>query len=440
MNNTQLFAFSNVHLKLYNKKNKRLIKEIHKKNTITKYTLNGIASMLKGEFNDTNYIQINRYVPKYLALGTNMPTDNTGITTKNIVTVNDDSLYGEILKNGKPNRIRLEQARRVDNVTTNEFVKIRFRTMVMAGVVSYNTVIQELGLFVDNTDIKGGLFARIATEPITIPENSVLDVQWDIVLTSSTGVYPTSVYLLDDNNKIISNGSVNLNYNQVLPITANLESSVVDLNNSTQVEAEYTPHIDSMTWITDGNVTTAQTTNNFNKTVMFVDIVKNSADNYEIYSYNSLNLNKVYQTIEDTLDGAKEYVITNGLLLAVDINGNIVREGSNANKYNYKDVTYTNCVWNFYDNGTLIEEYKSSNTYQETEFVTYNNSIYRCTSNNTTGEWDDSKWVKIISYIKYMVNIVLIGMSDVSCEIELEVVTSTNIKSRTTIMFNGGNQ
>lgn len=429
MDNTQVFAFSNVHLKLYNKKNHRLIKELHKKNTITKYTLNGIASMLKGEFNDTNYIQINRYVPKYLALGTNMPTGDTTITVKNYVTVNDDSLYGEILKNDKPNRVRLEQAKRVDNISTNEFVKIRFKTLVMAGMVSYNTIIQELGLFVDNTDVKGGLFARIATEPITIPENSVLDVQWDIVLTSSTGVYPTSIYLLDDNNNVITEDSgVQLGY-QPIPITANLQSSVIDLNNSEQVEAHYTV---SDTWETVGDYTQKSATNNFNNVVTYAGI-KQEDSVFKIYKWNSRNQHKeLYDEQEySDIDSAKRVVNSNlDIFYTTDINGNIVVEGASANAYKYKDVTYTNCTWNFYNSlKELIEDYDESKSYSAGKFVIHNNTIY--VRNNENGDTFESNWDKVMSFIKYMVNVVLINYNETGNDyvFYLESVASTNISA-----------
>ena len=402
---------------------------MHKKNTITKYTLNGIASMLKGEFNDTNYIQINRYVPKYLALGTNMPTSDTTITVKNYVTVNDDSLYGEILKNGKPNRVRLEQAKRVDNISTNEFVKIRFKTLVMAGMVSYNTIIQELGLFVDNTDVKGGLFARIATEPITIPENSVLDVQWDIVLTSSTGVYPTSIYLLDDNNNVITEDSgVQLGY-QPIPITANLQSSVIDLNNSEQVEAHYTV---SDIWETVGDYTQKSATNNFNNVVTYAGI-KQEDSIFKIYKWNSRNQHKeLYDEQEySDIDSAKRVVNSNlDIFYTTDINGNIVVEGASANAYKYKDVTYTNCTWNFYNSlKELIEDYDESKSYSAGKFVIHNNTLY--VRNNEHGDTFESNWNKVMSFIKYMVNVVLINYNETGNDyvFYLESVASTNISA-----------
>ena len=431
MDNTQLYAFSNVHLKLYNKKNKRLIKEIHKKNTITKYTLNGIASMLKGEFNDTNYIQINKFVPKYVALGTNTTSDNENITVNTYVTVNDDSLYGEILKNGKPNRIRLEQASRIDNVSTNEFVKIRFKTLVMSGVVDYNANIQELGLFVDNTNIKGGLFARITTEPITIPENSVLDVQWDIVLTSSTGVYPTSVYILDDTTHIISNdiltSGYNIPYQSIKPITADLRSSVIDLNNTKIDEAHYI----FSEW-NENNV--RYSTNNFNSTIKCAGIV-NENNVYKVYtwvnSYNKTPYNITYNSLND----AKENFPYEDELTVTDIMGNTVLEGANTNIYKYKDVTYSNCVWNLYKDNILVENYDDTKTYNTDNAVFYGNTLCICNSDNVSGSFDKTKWYSICNVIKYMTNIVFINTNTFSNDyaLKLEVVTATNVKADTII-------
>ena len=431
MDNTQLYAFSNVHLKLYNKKNHRLIKEVHKKNTITKYTLNGIASMLKGEFNDTNYIQINKFVPKYVALGTNTTSGNENITVNTYVTVNDDSLYGEILKNGKPNRVRLEQASRIDNVSTNEFVKIRFKTLVMAGVVDYNANIQELGLFVDNTNIKGGLFARITTEPITIPENSVLDVQWDVVLTSSTGVYPTSVYILDDNNNLISDTTYDIPFQSIKPITADLKSSVIDFENSTTVVANYTI---SNTWELKDGYYIKYSTNNFNELAKYIGI---KSDTFDIYQWYSNNLTKSLITSSyDNLSDAENYVDSDSSLFYItDIMGNIVVEGATANVYKYKDVTYSNCVWNLYKNSVLIEEYDSTKTYNVGDAIFNGNAICICNTASTTGDFDKTKWDSICNVIRYMVNIVFINTNTYGSDysLGLEVVTATSVKANTTV-------
>lgn len=40
----------------------------------------------------------------------------------------------------------------------------------------------------------------------------------------------------------------------------------------------------------------------------------------------------------------------------------------------------------------LFEEYNSSNTYNLGDFVVHSDALYRCTSNNVTGAWDNSKW------------------------------------------------
>lgn len=38
------------------------------------------------------------------------------------------------------------------------------------------------------------------------------------------------------------------------------------------------------------------------------------------------------------------------------------------------------------------DEYNSSNVYSSGDYCIYNNTFYQCTTDNTTGEWDSSKW------------------------------------------------
>jgi len=416
---TQMYAFSNVHIKVKNMRNHRIIKEIHKKNAITKYALNGIASMIKGEFNDTNYNLINNYVPKYLALGTNLPSESDpNITTGVNVTVFDNSLCSEIRKNGRFLRIKLEEARRIDNLSTNEYVKIRFKTMVMAGTIGYSTAVQELGLFVDNKELQGGLWARISTDPITIPENSVLDVIWDVVLASSVGVYPSRIALTDPSGRIISKdeNGIEINYNTQYPIAVSLASSIID--GTTMI----TSHFDiSEREVDDGTEVKYRyiSANNFSIMIRTVQIYKDGAvykirsrwdENYDWEDYKD----EQHQTVI-TFDSV-ELAKPDARILAhqgLDINGNIVSgDGVSVEAYKYKEVTYKNCAWTLsYDNnGNEVEIllYDTSITYFTGDFVMYNNQVFKCI-NETSGEFDESDWFLVMTFINYMINCIIIN-------------------------------
>lgn len=227
---SQMCIFSNVHIKLKNRINHRVIKEYNYKNRITKYALSGIASMIKGEFNDiSSYINIDEYVPKYLALGTNIAGEDSNVTVTGNVTANDTMLLNEITANGSLLRVRLEDVKRNDSSLQNDYIRISYRTLVTSGLVKSDERIQELGLFTNNTDKYNGLWARVTTsEPITIPDNSALDITWDIVLASSgVGIYPTSVDIVPSSAPG-SSGEITINQGSVEVLTANLKSSVID--------------------------------------------------------------------------------------------------------------------------------------------------------------------------------------------------------------------
>lgn len=503
---TQMYTFSNVHLKIYNQKNKRLLKEIHKKNTITKFALNGIASMIKGEFNDTNYNAINNYVPKYLALGTNNPLDSDPSIPKTItesVSVNDTCLLSEIRKSNRLIRVRLEDVKREEN--TGDYIQIRFRTMVTSGTISYNAVVQELGLFVNNTSLTSGLFARISTEPLTIPENSILDVTWDVVLASSVGIMPTTIDILNANGEIVSNNQQSPltidsygSYGNIYPLSINLESSVIDGIEVVNSKFDVIYNNINLVW---------KSTNNFNKnvrTVSFVGYVKNIITDpfYRgtTYFYKLLNdtyivasdvtesnydmkKDELYRygfTISDTAPknnsiadisttATEEAIIAEGSTLVkigTDASNNTIN-GDNiiANALTFKEVTYRNCTWTLairneklqdnsnenededepVDNTYYIIENYTKRAYSRGACVIYNNDVYIAKENTLIDDdppkpngGDDSKWVRIFSFIKYMTDCIIINYNEGSDRyIRIGATTYNKITAYTDIMLSG---
>lgn len=412
---SQLYTFSNVHIKLYNQKNKRLLKEYHKKNTVTKLALNGIASMIKGEFNDTNYNLINSYVPKYLALGTNNAADSDESVPANIsesVSVTDTCLLSEITKNGRLIRVRLEDVKRESD--TNDYIKIRFRTLITSGTIPYSSMVQELGLFVDNSNLTNGLFARIATEPITIPENSVLDVTWDVVLASSVGVLPTIINILnaegdnitdnvDEPQEIESYGI----YGNVYPLSVNLESSIID---GVEIVSSYF----TVTTEKENNVIVKWiSTNNFNRNIR---TITRSSDKSTITITDTAP-----SSTETKTDGPYQDDYCESLAkIGTDSTGaTIDSDGEFANKLTYKDVTYRGVNWSVGCKSpnssttifTIIPEYKDYPIYEYGNPCIYNNNVYLCIVPQvySSEDFDETKWKKAFTIIKYMSDCIIIN-------------------------------
>ena len=443
---SQLYTFSNVHLKIYNKRNKRTLREIHKK---TKFALNGIAAMLKGEFNDTNYNAINNYVPKYLALGTNNPDNSPpGVNVSTSVSVNDTCLCSEYTKNDKLVRIRLEDVKREKD--SGDYVRIRFRTMVTSGTIPYNTIIQELGLFVDNYNLTSGLFARIATEPILIPENSVLDVTWDVVIASSIGVLPTIAEITNSEGIVISSNAEapqevysNSTYGSLYPMSINLKSSIIDgtgVVNSVFYVDEITREIiggeEIYKWIS---------TNNFNRNKRTVEISDN----------------KTTVTITDTAPQFTETIPYNSsvdykteyAMVGTDVSGSTIKgNGIKANTFEYKDVTYKNVSWivgckSKDDTGyvfTEIPQFMDVVSYSKGNLVEFENTYYMCLTNGTSGEYPNvsANWIKCFQVIKYMSDCILINyfVGTDPMDICIGAKTYNNITTYTYLKLNGSEE
>lgn len=430
-NDTQIYSFSNVNLKLYDNK-KRLLKQVKQKNTVTKYALNGIASLIKGEFNDTNYVKVNSYVPKYLALGTNEPSmRHEGVNVSENVTVRDTSLLSEVLNNNKVLRIGIEESKRVDNRSTNEYIKIRYRATVVAGFVGYKTQIRELGLFVDNTDIIGGLWARIAIEPITIPENSLLDVTWDIILASSIGVYATSIDLVDSNGSSITQ-RVNITNSNNFPISAKLKSSVKS-DRTTQISAVF-----NSTEIENGYISY----NNFNPYYTKATYTYDSETQICVITREFENkVNTETFTISDVIDE------DNAKLLALEYSqcgyddmDNKVTPNGFANMYINKDVTYRTILWQLLYNDNEILNHNEETEYTVNDIIINGIYVYICKENNQ-GTFNIENWDALFYFNKYLENIILFNINETTnnYDFKLKGTASTGISDM--IEFNiGGNE
>lgn len=184
---SQIIPRFNVRVRKRDAKTGRIIEERKGKNRVTKLCLMGIIRMINGEFNNTTPEDINDYIPKYLALGSNRAGGiNQGVTSE--VTVNDSKLLDEISP-----RILLTQKNIVENRLTNPFIKLTIKVFIPVDMFVGETI-GEAGLFTKNSG--NNCWARIAFDPILKAANEVFDVTWEItVMSVGTTIYPTDIQL-----------------------------------------------------------------------------------------------------------------------------------------------------------------------------------------------------------------------------------------------------
>lgn len=184
---SQIAPQINVRICRRDAKTGRIIEKREGKNRVTKLALMGIVRMINGEFNSTTPEDINDYIPKYLALGSNRAGGiNPGVTSE--VTVNDSKLLDEISP-----RILLTQKNILENRLTNPFIKLTIKVFIPVDMFVGESI-GEAGLFAKKTG--NNCWARIAFDPIIKNPNEVFDVTWEItVMSVGTTVYPTNIQL-----------------------------------------------------------------------------------------------------------------------------------------------------------------------------------------------------------------------------------------------------
>ena len=143
-------------------------------NRVTKMAVMGLIRFCNGEFNDTTPLRILNYIPRYLALGSNIAgTINPGVSAE--VTINDSKLLSEISP-----RIKLTQ-RNIENRYTNPYAKLIMKVFVPVDQF-IGERIGEAGLFTDK--MGNNCWARITFEPFVKEANTVIDVTWEITIVS----------------------------------------------------------------------------------------------------------------------------------------------------------------------------------------------------------------------------------------------------------------
>ena len=182
-------------------KSGKIIEERYAKNRVTKLMLYGIARFLLGHYSNANPEKIYEVIPRYLALGTNIPGADiayAGVTTQS--SVNDTRLLNEIKMSSTSgrtepvNRIWIAERNfsKLNTKFSNDSIKISIKTYVSSNTYDGMTI-GEVGLFSKEKD--NNCLARVTfLPPIVKKEGEVLDIQWDITLMSyGETIYPDSI-------------------------------------------------------------------------------------------------------------------------------------------------------------------------------------------------------------------------------------------------------
>ena len=167
----------NVDIKGIDKKTGEI--KIHRRghNRCLKLQLMGLAKFLNGEFNKSNpQATYYDWIPRYLALGTNLAEYDSGTGVTSIVDINDAKLLNEISP-----RLALPERNIIINKSTQSYVQLVINTYVPEEMFNGQTI-REAGLFSKSTG--NNCLFRITFDDITKTEDIVLEVNWTITIIS----------------------------------------------------------------------------------------------------------------------------------------------------------------------------------------------------------------------------------------------------------------
>lgn len=153
--------------------------KIHRRghNRCLKLQLMGIAKFLNGEYNKSNpQATYYDWIPRYLALGTNIAAYDSGTGVTSIVDINDAKLLNEISP-----RLALPERNIIINKSTQAYVQLVINTYVPEELFNGQTI-REAGLFSKATG--NNCLFRITFDDITKTEDIVLEVNWTITIIS----------------------------------------------------------------------------------------------------------------------------------------------------------------------------------------------------------------------------------------------------------------
>ena len=167
----------NVDIKGIDKKTGEI--KIHRRghNRCLKLQLMGIAKFLNGEYNKSNpQATYYDWIPRYLALGTNIAAYDSGTGVTSVVDINDVKLLNEISP-----RLALPERNIIINKSTQAYVQLVINTYIPEELYNGQTI-REAGLFSKATG--NNCLFRITFDDITKTEDIVLEVNWTITIIS----------------------------------------------------------------------------------------------------------------------------------------------------------------------------------------------------------------------------------------------------------------
>lgn len=167
----------NVDIKGINKKTGEIVVHRRGHNRCLKLQLMGLAKFLNGEYNKSNpQATYYDWIPRYLALGTNLAAYDSGTGVTTIVDINDTKLLNEISP-----RLALPERNIIINKSTQAYVQLVINTYVPEELYNGQTI-REAGLFSKATG--NNCLFRITFDDITKTEDIVLEVNWTITIIS----------------------------------------------------------------------------------------------------------------------------------------------------------------------------------------------------------------------------------------------------------------
>lgn len=162
--------------------------EAVKNRVLKEYALYSYARFIIGSFNNNSIWDFKQYVPKYLAVGSNIAPSNGAPGTETAVKVTDISLYNELddsSATGEPtenHRIKLNRANYIEDDEQQPFVKIQYEAYIPEDRYVGETI-GEMALMTMETGWNA--YARITGfEPFVKEPRTVIQIIWEITIIS----------------------------------------------------------------------------------------------------------------------------------------------------------------------------------------------------------------------------------------------------------------
>ena len=177
----------NVHIQARNVETGEITYDIEKHNRVMKSSLYSLARVINGEFctadnitiNNNRRFQLYNYIPRYIALGSNVAPagkpNNTNVSTE--VTINDSCLLNEF---NYP-RMKLTQKNLIEDRYNAPYIKLTIKHYVPV-TAFVGEEIAEAGLFCEETG--NNLWARITFPRFKKDDVTVVDITWEITIIS----------------------------------------------------------------------------------------------------------------------------------------------------------------------------------------------------------------------------------------------------------------